>query len=55
MKADDLDTLVALTEKELAKHTAAHPVIMRTSSFKSRGIEELRAELAALALPAEAV
>lgn len=55
VKADDLDRLVAETEKELAKHTAAHPVIMRTSSFKSRGIEDLRAELAALALPAEAV
>ena len=55
VKTDDLDRLVAETEKELAKHTAAHPVIMRTSSFKSRGIEELRAELAALALPAEAV
>ena len=52
IKAGDLEKLVERTSKELAKHTAAHPVIMRTSSFKNRGIEELRAELAALALPA---
>ena len=52
IKAADLDKLIERTSAELAKHTAAHPVIMRTSSFKSQGIEELRAELAALALPA---
>ncbi|MEQ8505723.1 MAG: ribosome biogenesis GTP-binding protein YihA/YsxC [Rhodospirillales bacterium] len=52
VKAVDLDKLLARTSKELAKHTAAHPVIMQTSSFKQRGIEELRAELATLALPA---
>ena len=52
INAADLEKLIARTGAELAKHTAAHPVIMRTSSFKNQGIEELRAELATLALPA---
>lgn len=53
IKAADLEKLIARTGAELAKHTAAHPIIMRTSSFKNQGIEELRAELATLALPAQ--
>jgi len=36
---------------ELAKHTAAHPDIIATSSRKGTGIAELRASLAALAAP----
>lgn len=36
--------------RELARHTAAHPVIMPTSAHAGRGIEALRAELAALAV-----
>jgi GTP-binding protein len=34
------------------KHTAGHPVVLVTSSEKALGIEELRAEIAALAEPA---
>ncbi|MBY0431493.1 MAG: ribosome biogenesis GTP-binding protein YihA/YsxC [Rhodospirillales bacterium] len=37
---------------ELAKHPAAHPDILITSSHEGLGIPELRAALAALALPA---
>ncbi|PIW27596.1 MAG: YihA family ribosome biogenesis GTP-binding protein [Rhodospirillales bacterium CG15_BIG_FIL_POST_REV_8_21_14_020_66_15] len=55
VKAGDLEALAEATGRELARHTAAHPVILRTSAFKNRGIAELRAELAALALPADAV
>jgi GTP-binding protein len=42
--------LIAGTQTELAKHTAAHPDICATSAVKGTGIPELRAELAALAL-----
>ena len=42
--------LIAGTQTELAKHTAAHPDICATSAVKGTGILELRAELAALAL-----
>ncbi len=49
IKASELDKLVAKTHKEISKHVAAHPEIMVTSSFKSRGIEELRAALTTLA------
>lgn len=37
---------------EIVKHLAAHPEIIKTSSETGAGIAELRAELAALALPA---
>ena len=38
------------TLKRLSKHTAAYPVLFPTSSETKRGIPELRAELASLAL-----
>jgi GTP-binding protein len=49
IKAAELEKLLAKTHKEIAKHVAAHPEIMVTSSFKSQGIEELRVALTSLA------
>jgi len=49
-KAPDLALERAALERELAKHTAAHPLIMPTSAHEGIGIEALRAELAALAV-----
>jgi GTP-binding protein len=49
IKALDMEKLLAKTHKEAAKHVAAHPNIMVTSSFKSQGIEPLRTALASLA------
>lgn len=46
--AKDLEKVMADTQKKLAKRPAAHPVILCTSSEKGTGIEELRAEIAAL-------
>ena len=39
----------AETSREMAKHVAAHPVLISTSSAKGTGIETLRAALAAMA------
>lgn len=44
------DELVASTQREIAKHVAAHPEILLTSSHKGFGIEEARAVLAKLAV-----
>ncbi len=49
IKTAELEKLLAKTHKEIAKHVAAHPEIMVTSAFKSKGIEEMRAALASLA------
>ncbi|WNK00517.1 ribosome biogenesis GTP-binding protein YihA/YsxC [Thalassospiraceae bacterium LMO-JJ14] len=49
VKPGPLGRLVEATSAELAKHGAAHPDIMRTSSRENAGIPELRAELASLA------
>ena len=48
-----LSALLEKTHAEAAKHTAAHPDIIATSSRKGIGIAELRAALAALAAPAD--
>jgi len=45
----ELDEIVRATAAEIAKHTAAHPTLIATSAHTGMGIEELRAELAALA------
>ncbi len=50
VKAAELEDLRAKTAAEIAKHPAAHPVIISTSSRDGAGIAELRAELAAIAL-----
>ena len=47
-----LDERLAACAAEIAKHPAAHPVIVPTSSDKGTGIETLRCELAGLAKPA---
>ncbi|MEX0693514.1 MAG: ribosome biogenesis GTP-binding protein YihA/YsxC [Rhodospirillales bacterium] len=49
MKPGPLQKLIDAMHLELARHPAAHPVIMHTSSHDADGIAELRAELAMLA------
>ena len=49
VKAAHLEKLLGTTHAELSRHVAAHPVIRATSSAKSIGIEDLRADLARLA------
>ncbi|MGZ0247258.1 MAG: ribosome biogenesis GTP-binding protein YihA/YsxC [Alphaproteobacteria bacterium] len=49
VKAEAMDRLMADTKAQIAKHVAAHPVIVQTSSVKGQGIEFLRAELAMIA------
>jgi GTP-binding protein len=49
VKPTDLDLTVATTAAALAKRPAAHPDIIATSSETGLGIEQLRAEIAALA------
>ena len=49
VKATALAQLLTDTQSRIAKHVAAHPVIVQTSSVKGAGIEFLRAELAMIA------
>ena len=49
IKPGPLARLIDATVAETAKHGAAHPQIMCTSSKDNAGIAELRAELARLA------
>lgn len=51
LKKGDLAKVQAKTEKSIAKRPAAFPTIISTSSEKKDGIDELRAEIATLALP----
>jgi len=44
-KAGELDKVLALTTKVVAKHPAAHPELIVTSSEKGIGLEELRATI----------
>lgn len=50
IKAADREKVLNATRKTLAKHPAAHPVILTTSSRKGEGLAELRAEIASLAI-----
>ena len=50
VKAGELEKLKTKVQAELAKHVASHPIIRCTSSAKKIGIEELRAELARMAV-----
>jgi GTP-binding protein len=52
LKPAEVEAVVERTRVELAKRSAAHPVVLVTSSAKGTGIPELRAELTALANPA---
>jgi len=49
LKSGDREKLIADTEAQIAKRPAAHPVIHLTSSVKSIGMGELRAEICQLA------
>ena len=49
-----LDRLLDDIANEIAKHPAAHPEVLVTSAHEGTGIAELRALLAALAVPVEA-
>jgi GTP-binding protein len=49
VKPTELATIVAATSTAVAKRPAAHPEIIATSSETGLGIEQLRAEIAALA------
>jgi GTP-binding protein len=49
VKPSELQQRLAATGAELKTHTAAYPDIAVTSAHKATGIEELRAEIAALA------
>ena len=48
---EELARVVAATAREAAKHGAAHPVLLETSSLTGMGIPALRAMLAQLADP----
>lgn len=48
-KADDLEAMKAEVAAELAKHVAAHPVLLATSAVSGAGLDEAREEIAALA------
>ncbi len=52
VKPGPLAELVKKITADLAKHPAAHPQVIETSSRKGEGIAELRAALTALAAPA---
>lgn len=54
VKPSELARVIAATVTELARHTAAHPVIHITSAHEGSGIAELRAALTALAAPPQA-
>lgn len=49
VKPGALLRLTDSTSSRIAKHVAAHPTIIRTSSLRNEGIEALRAELAMMA------
>jgi GTP-binding protein len=48
IKPHELDAVAAATSKALMKHPAAFPEIIRTSSQKGEGIDELRATIAGI-------
>jgi len=50
VKAAELQEVQEKTARILARHPAAFPELVTTSSRKSRGLEDLRAQIAALAL-----
>lgn len=55
IKRAELDKVMRRTSRTINKRPAAHPELMVTSSEKSTGLEDLRAEIATLALPRTAV
>ena len=53
LKPTPLEQVCSATKATIARHVAAYPEIFVTSSQEARGIAELRAHLAGLALPKE--
>jgi GTP-binding protein len=50
IKPSELGDAIAATQASIAKRPAAHPIVIATSAETGLGIEQLRAEIAALAL-----
>ena len=48
IKASELEKVIEQTAKKLAKHPAAHPEIIATSSRKGAGLSQLRAAILTL-------
>ena len=48
-KPDELTNLADTTASKIARHVAAHPTILQTSSVKNEGLDVLRTELAMMA------
>jgi len=55
IKRGELDKVMRRTSRTINKRPAAHPELMVTSSEKKTGLDDLRAEIATLALPPTAV
>jgi GTP-binding protein len=55
IKRAELDKVMRRTSRTINKRPAAHPELMVTSSEKNTGLEDLRAEIATLALPRAAL
>lgn len=55
LKRGERDTVMRRTSRTIGKRPAAHPQLMVTSSEKKTGLDDLRAEIATLALPRAAV
>ncbi len=53
VKPTEIETMAEQTSAAIVKRPAAHPKIIATSAQTGQGIELLRAEIAALAAPAE--
>ena len=51
IKKAELEKVMRRTSRTIGKRPAAHPELMVTSSEKKTGLDDLRAELATLALP----
>ncbi|WP_241095016.1 ribosome biogenesis GTP-binding protein YihA/YsxC [Marinicauda algicola] len=51
LKASEQDAVMARTLQQIARHPAAYPKIAATSAAKRIGIDDLRADIAELALP----
>ena len=51
VKRTELDKVMRRTSRTIGKRPAAHPELMVTSSEKKTGLDDLRAEIATLALP----
>lgn len=55
IKKAELDKVMRRTSRTIGKRPAAHPELMVTSSEKKTGLDDLRAEIATLALPRAAL